>query len=412
MRKILLDRGISRIIHYLNLIDSPISLGGPLLEPIIVSATTAASQLLLNDTSSIDTPQLVVSEEILHRNIAEMAAFARSIKVNLRPHIKTHKSLEIARLQVAAGAIGITCAKVGEAEVMVNEGGIDDVLLAYPIVGALKYERIVALMEKARIAVAVDGSTAIETIARAMTQHERTIDIYLEVNTGQNRSGVMWGDEAVSFAQMIDKQPNLKLAGIMTHEGHVAFGGVDEIAAEAKAAGEKMVETAERIRNHGIELPTVSVGSTPAARLTPTVAGVTEMRPGTYVFNDSSLFRFGDQWGVEDCAARFVATVVSRTADDRCVIDAGSKTLALDPNKGHEGHGYIVGHPDVIITKLSEEHGVCQLPAGEEGFNVGDTVEVIPNHICPTVNLMDQMAVVRDGKVIDYWKVAARGKVQ
>lgn len=375
-------------------------------------APTQKSERLLLDTSSIDTPQLIVSEEILQRNIAEMASFARSIKVQLRPHIKTHKSLEIARLQIAAGAIGITCAKVGEAEVMVNQGGIDDVLLAYPIVGALKYDRIVALMEKARIAVAVDSTEAIKTIAQAMTRHERCIDIYLEVNTGQNRSGVMWGEESVAFAQQIDKHPNLRLAGIMTHEGHVGFVGVDQIATEAQAAGEKMVQTAEMIRSQGIELPTISVGSTPAARLTPTVPGITEMRPGTYVFNDNSLFRFGEQWGVEDCAARFVATVVSRAADDRCVIDAGSKTLGLDPSKSHEGHGFIVGHPDVIITKLSEEHGVCQLPAGEEGFNVGDTVEVIPNHICPTINLMDQMAVVRDGKVIDYWKVAARGKVQ
>ena len=373
---------------------------------------TAQSQRLLADTSAIDTPQLIVSEEIMQRNIAEMASFAKSIKVQLRPHIKTHKCLEIARLQVAAGAVGITCAKVGEAEVMVNEGGIDDVLLAYPIVGPLKYQRIVTLMEKARIAVAVDSTTAIETIGRAMAHHEREIDIYIEVNTGQNRSGVMWGQESVKMAQLIDRHPNLRLSGIMTHEGHVAFADVSQIATEARAAGEKMVETAEMIRRHGIGLKTVSVGSTPAARITPAVPGITEMRPGTYVFNDSSLFRFGDTWTVDDCAARFVATVVSRTAEDRCVIDAGSKTLALDPSKAHEGHGYIVGHPDVVITRLSEEHGVCQLPAGEQGFQVGDTVEVIPNHICPTVNLMDQMAIVRDGKVIDYWKIAARGKVQ
>ncbi len=373
---------------------------------------TPQSRRLLLDTSAIDTPQLIVSEEIMHRNIAEMASFAKSIKVQLRPHIKTHKCLEIARLQIAAGAVGITCAKVGEAEVMVNEGGIDDVLLAYPIVGPLKYERIVKLMEKARIAVAVDSITAVETIGKAMARHERVIDIYIEVNTGQNRSGVMWGEETLALAQQVDRHANLRLSGIMTHEGHVAFVDVDEIAAQAKAAGEKMVETAEMICDSGIDLKTVSVGSTPAARLTPSVPGITEMRPGTYVFNDSSLFRFGDMWTVEDCAARFVATVVSRTADDRCVIDAGSKTLALDPNKSHEGHGYIVGHPDVIITKLSEEHGVCQLPAGTEGFQVGATVEVIPNHICPTVNLMDQMAIVRDGKVIDYWKVAARGRVQ
>lgn len=373
---------------------------------------TAHSQRLLTDPTTIDTPQLIVSEEILQRNIAEMASFAKSIGVNLRPHIKTHKCLEIARLQIAAGATGITCAKVGEAEVMVNEGGIDDVLLAYPIFGAKKYERIVALMEKARIAVAIDSAAAVEAIGKAMAHHERIIDIYIEVNTGQNRSGVMWGDETVGMAQTIDRHPNLRLTGIMTHEGHVGMMGPDDIAAAAKEAGEKMVQTAGMVRAKGIDLKTVSVGSTPAARLTPTVQGITEMRPGTYVFNDNSLFRFGDDWTVDDCAARFVATVVSRAADDRCVIDAGSKTLALDGNKVRPGHGFIVGHPDVVISKLSEEHGVCELPAGEEGFQVGDTVEVIPNHICPTVNLMDEMAIVRDGKVIDYWKVAARGKVQ
>ena len=370
------------------------------------------SKRILSDPTSVDTPQLIVSEEILQRNIAEMAAFAKSIRVNLRPHIKTHKCIEIARLQIAAGAIGITCAKVGEAEVMVNEGGIDDVLLAYPIVGAKKFERIVALMEKARIAVAVDSLAAIETISQAMVRHERSIDIYLEVNTGQDRSGVMWGAEAVRFAQEIDRHPNLRLSGIMTHEGHVSSFPPEAIAAQAIAAGEKMVETAEMIREHGIALPTVSVGSTPAARITPTVPGITEMRPGTYVFNDCSLFRFGDSWGVEDCAARFVATVVSHAADGRCVIDAGSKTLALDPTPANKGHGYIVDHPEVVIARLSEEHGVCELPEGEGGFQIGDTVEVIPNHICPTVNLMDEMAIVRRGEIVDRWRVAARGKVQ
>lgn len=372
----------------------------------------STSQRILDVDESIDTPQLIVSEEILHRNIASMAAYARSIKVALRPHVKTHKCVEIARLQLAAGAVGLSCATVGEAEVMVNEAGADDILLAYPIIGAPKYDRIVKLMDKARIAVAVDSQAAVDAIAGAMARHERTIDIYIEVNTGQNRSGVMWGDETLKMAQSIHSNPNLRLSGIMTHEGHVAFVAEDEIAAAATSAGEKMVETAEMIRNSGIELPVVSVGSTPASRLTPAVPGINEARPGTYVFNDSSLFRFGDQWGVEDCAARFITTVVSRAADDRCVIDAGAKTLALDPNMSHKGYGYIVEHPDVIITRLSEEHGVCELPAGVQGFNVGDTLEVIPNHICPTVNLMDEMAIVRDGKIIDYWRIAARGMVR
>jgi D-serine deaminase-like pyridoxal phosphate-dependent protein len=141
------------------------------------------------------------------------------------------------------------------------------------------------------------------------------------------------------------------------------------------------------------------------------VKGVTEMRPGTYVFNDNSAFRYG-RIGVGDCAARFVATVVSRPSRDRAVLDTGSKSLAMDPSKAHKGHGYIVGHPDVVISKLSEEHGVGDVPDGEAGFEVGDRVEIIPNHICPTVNLMDELLIARDGKIIDTWKVAARGKVR
>jgi D-serine deaminase-like pyridoxal phosphate-dependent protein len=375
-------------------------------------ATAQTSELILSPDADVDTPSLVVSEEILHRNIAEMASFAKSVGVALRPHMKTHKTAQIARLQIAAGAIGMTCAKVGEAEVMVDQAGVEDVLLAYPTIGEHKYRKIVALMERARIVVAVDSMAAAQALSRAMARHDRSLDIYVEINTGQNRSGVMVGDEAVRFAQDIARLPNLHLVGIMTHEGHVNSMDAGTIEDAAIEAGTAMVDTAERIRAHGIELPTVSVGSTPAAMYTPTVPGITEMRPGTYVFNDNSLFRFGDQWGVQDCAARFVATVVSRTAPDRCVLDTGSKSLAMDPSKARQGHGYIVGHPDVVLSKLSEEHGVCELPAGEEGFEVGDRVEIIPNHICPTVNLMNEMFIARGGKIVDTWTVAARGKVR
>lgn len=379
---------------------------------MVATAKQAKSQNILAPDVEIDTPALIVSEEILHRNIAEMQSFANSVGVNLRPHIKTHKTPQIARLQMAAGAVGITCAKVGEAEVMVHEAGIEDILLAYPVFGEPKYRRVVALMEKARIAIALDSEDAANALSGAMARHDRRIEVYIEINTGQNRSGVMAGEEAVRFALDVARHPNLKLVGIMTHEGHVNSVDPEEIEAAAKQAGQLMVQTAEAIRGHGIELPVVSVGSTPAARITPTVKGITEARPGTYVFNDNSLFRYGDEWGVGDCAARHVATVVSRTSADRCVLDAGSKTLAMDPSKSREGHGYIVGHPDVVIAKLSEEHGVCQLPEGVEGFNVGDRVEIIPNHVCPTVNLQDEMHIVREGRIVDTWRIAARGKVR
>ena len=376
-----------------------------------MTMAAVSSHLIVSPETAIDTPALVVSEEILHRNITTMAAFAKSVGVNLRPHIKTHKCVQIARLQIAAGAIGVTCAKVGEAEVMVNEAGVEDVLLAYPIVGDAKYDRLVPLMERARIVVAIESLAAARLLSANMNRHERTIDVMLEVNSGHDRTGVRVGEETVAMALEAARLSNLDLIGIMTHEGHANSAPPDEIEGIAIKAGKAMVETAEAIREHGLELPTVSVGSSPAAFFTPTVPGVTEMRPGTYVFNDNSAFRYG-RFGVDDCAARFVATVVSRLAPDRAVLDTGSKSLTMDPSKAHPGHGYIVGHPNVTIVKLSEEHGVCNVPEGEEGFEVGDRVEVIPNHICPTVNLMDEMLVVRDGKVIDTWKVAARGKVR
>src|SRR5665811_289845 len=376
---------------------------------MVAPAQTAG--LILAPDAQVETPTLVVSEEILHNNISRMASFANSTAVSLRPHIKTHKTPQITRLQLAAGAIGITCAKVGEAEVMVHEAGVNDVLIAYPTVGVTKYERLVALMDHARIIQAVDSLAAAQLISRTMSKFDAHMDVAIEVNTGQNRSGVTFGKETIELAREIARLPNLHLVGIMTHEGHANSAPPDKIEAIAMTAGRNMVETAEAIRAEGIELEMVSVGSTPAAFYTPRVKGVTEMRPGTYVFNDNSALLYGEL-GVGDMAARFAATVVSRAAEDRAVLDAGSKSLAMDPSKGRKGHGYIVGHPDVIMSKLSEEHGVVSLPPGETGFEVGDRVEVIPNHICPTVNLMDDLAIVRDGHIVDSWHIAARGKVR
>lgn len=375
--------------------------------------TTAVAQddLILSADTDIDTPALVVSESIMQRNIAEMAAFAASVGVGLRPHIKTHKTAQIAKLQLAAGAFGVTCAKVSEAEVMVNDAGVEDVLIAYPTIGDHKIERLVALQGKARVTVAVDSLEGAQLISRSLAKLGADLDIYIEVNTGQNRSGVMVGDDTIAFALKMMTIPHLNLTGIMTHEGHANSSEPHEIEEIALAAGRAMIDTAEHIRAHGIELPHISVGSTPAALYTPTIGGVTEMRPGTYVFNDNSAFRFG-RLGVNDCAARFVATVVSRPTRNRCTLDTGSKSLAMDPSRSHTGHGYIVGHPDVVIAKLSEEHGVCEIPDGEPGFEVGDRVEIIPNHICPTVNLMNELFIARDGKIVDTWTIGARGMVR
>lgn len=374
-------------------------------------ATAPSARGIVAPTADLDTPCLVVDETIMRRNIAEMASFAASVEVALRPHIKTHKTPNIAKLQLAAGAVGITCAKLGEAEVMVEEADVTDVLLAYPVVGEAKIRRLLALMERARVIVAVDSREVGEALGHAVQAQDRQLDIYIEVNTGHNRAGLRAGDEAVAFGLDLARIPGLRPVGVMTHEGQANSAAPDEIEAKALAAGAALVETAERLREHGVEIQHVSVGSTPAAVYTPTVPGVTEMRPGTYVFNDNSAFRYG-RIGPNDCALRVLATVVSRPAPDRAILDSGSKTLTMDPSASHPGHGYIIGHPNAHIVRLSEEHGIVSLPPGEEGFRVGDRVEIIPNHVCPAVNLQDELFIVRDGQLIDTWKIAARGKVR
>jgi len=377
-----------------------------------MTATFTADQTILDPGQVLDTPVMVVDEAILHRNIAEMQAFASSVGVNLRPHIKTHKTPRIARLQIQAGAVGVTCAKLGEAEVMAREAGVQDILIAYPIVGQPKIDRLLALMDHAHMTIAFDTFAAASALSAATAGAGRTLDLYLEVNTGQDRAGARAGEEALELGRRIAGLPGVRVVGVMTHEGHAGASAPDIIADKAKAAGRALVETAELLRQAGVPVTTVSVGSTPSSPYTPTIPGVTEMRPGTYVFNDNTGFRHG-RMGPDRCAARIAATVVSRPSPDRAVIDAGSKALAMDPSPSHPGHGYIVGHPDATIARISEEHGVVLLPGeNEAGFDVGDRVEVIPNHICPTINLTDELFIVRDGKVIDAWKVAARGKVR
>jgi D-serine deaminase-like pyridoxal phosphate-dependent protein len=375
----------------------------------MTATAPASARRILKNSLEIDTPALVVDESIMHQNIAEMASLAASLGVNLRPHIKTHKTPEIAKLQIAAGAVGIMCAKLGEAEVFAD-AGIEDIAIGYQIVGELKTLRLLKLMEKARITVSLDSPDVAQSLSDAMKRAGRKLAVYIEVDSGHHRAGVPIGDRTVKFAIDVARLPGLHLAGIMTHEGHANAQPPETIRETAVAAGQAMVETAEMIRARGVGLETVSVGSTPCAAYTPTVAGVTEMRPGTYVFRDTSGFAYGI-YGPDRCAARHISTVASRPAADRAVLDAGGKTLSLDKSSGHPGYGYIVGHPEAIIDRLSEEHGVVLLPEGTVSFEVGDQVEIIPNHVCPSVNLHDTMKVVRDGVIVDEWKIAARGKV-
>jgi len=308
-----------------------------------------------------DTPALLIDLDRLEANITRMAALAKRHGVKLQPHTKTHKCAEITKMQIVAGATGITCAKLGEAEVM-TAAGLDDILIANEIIGEPKFKRLLDLSNKANICVAVDSVFGAKSLNDALTQAKQTLDVVIEINCGQNRAGVLPGEAALQLAKEIAQFKQLHLRGLMTHGGHVYNETTLEgIAKVGREEGRVMVETAELLRRNSIPVETVSVGSTPAAQYCAAVPGVTEIRPGTYVFCDlTQVDLFACE--LEDCALTVLATVISCPAKNRAVIDAGKKALTSDPRgrSGKDGgHGWIL-EKQVAITRLSEEHGVIE----------------------------------------------------
>ena len=365
------------------------------------------SNPLLHD--DLSTPAVVVDLDVLERNISRMATRARDAGVRLRPHAKTHKCPEIGRLQRSAGAWGLSLAKLGEAEVFVD-AGFDDVFLAYPIVGEDKGRRLLALSDRARLAAGVDSVEGARSLAGPFAAAGRTLDVVLKVDVGYGRVGVL-PERAVEVARLVAELPGLRLRGAFTHAGHGYLAedraGVDEVA---RLEGERLVEAATRLREAGLVVDEVSVGSTPTAAVAMRVGGVTECRPGNYVFHDASQVALGT-CGVEDCALTIVATVVSVPAADRAVVDAGSKTLSSDPLRPRAGgYGRILGR-ESRIEKLSEEHGVVAVAPGET-FRVGERVRILPNHACVVANLHDRLVGVSGERVETILDVAARGRVR
>jgi D-serine deaminase-like pyridoxal phosphate-dependent protein len=356
----------------------------------------------------LPTPVVLVDLDRVERNVAAMAARARTAGVKLRPHAKTHKLLEIARLQRAAGAAGVTVAKTSEAEVFAD-AGFDDLFVAYPVVGVDKARRLLALADRARLAVGVDSVEGARTLAGPFHAAGRTLDVMLKVDVGLHRVGVE-PRTAGDFARRIADLPGLSLRGVFTHAGH-AYGGEtpSAVADVGRAEGEILAGVGAELARAGLGGLEVSVGSTPTAPHAMTVAGVTECRPGNYVYNDASQVNLG-VCGLDDCAMTVLATVVSVPAPGRAVLDAGSKTLSNDPLRPRaEGFGWILGGRS-RLSRLSEEHGVIDLVKGET-FHVGQRVRVLPNHTCVVSNLHDFVTVVRGDRVEGRFRVAARGCV-
>jgi D-serine deaminase-like pyridoxal phosphate-dependent protein len=360
----------------------------------------------------LDTPVALVDLDVMERNISDMVFSAKNMNVGLRPHIKTHKVPEITKQQIEAGAVGITCAKLGEAEIMADTVGAKDIFIANLLVGAEKIRRLMNLAERLRISVGVDSVEVAEPISEAAKRRKLKIPVIIKVDTGLERTGVAHGDPALVLAKKIAKMQGLELEGIYTHEGHVyGSSGTEHLYRLSREAGQRMVETAKLIRAAGIDIKTVSVGSTPSARITPRVPGITEFRPGTYVFNDNYQIRLGIA-REEDCAFTVLATVISVPSTNRAVIDAGTKCLTSEKSEAFGVYGLVKGMPQVSLVRAYEEHGVLKINPADGKFKVGDKVEIIPNHVCPAVNLFDELVGTRNGIVTVRWNVTARGKVR
>jgi D-serine deaminase-like pyridoxal phosphate-dependent protein len=362
---------------------------------------------------SLDTPSLVVDLDKAEFNLREMSELCADAGVALRPHIKTHKSPFFALQQMQLGACGVTAAKLGEAEVMAD-AGISDICVAYPLVGWRKLTRLTELMKRARVSLPLDSHEVASGLSELGRSLGVRIPVLLEIDSGLGRLGVPPGAAALPAAEMIARFENLHLMGIFTHEGHtLKSASRAELAERSVEIGQVMVGTADLLRSHGFDIQVVSVGSTQSARDIMRVPGITEVRPGTYVFYDRNMMSVGVV-PEERCALTVLTTVVARPDSTRAIIDAGSKTLSTDlcARSDWVGYGRVKGRSEIVIDRLMEEHGMLRLPAGGSDIEVGDRIEVIPNHVCPSVNLADTLYGVRNGRFEREIPVVARGKNQ
>src|SRR6266851_4241351 len=342
------------------------------------------------------TPAAVIDMDRVERNIARVQAAG----VANRPHIKTHKSPLLAKLQIAAGARGITCQKLGEAEVMA-EAGIDDILISYNLIGDEKMARLGALQARTNMTVAADNSVVIAGLPQAAAASGRPLSVVVECDTRRKRAGVETPAEAIALAREIAASKGLTFAGFMLYPTETGWAEAQAFYDEALAG----------VRAHGLDATMVSTGGSPNLKNLGKLKGATEHRPGTYIYNDRMQVAAGvASW--DDCALNIYSTVVSRAAPDRGILDAGSKTLTSDTGGGLEGHGLILEHPEAKIARFAEEHGFLDLTRSNTRPNVGDVVRIVPNHVCVVVNMMDEVVMVRGDEIIGTLPVAARGKLR
>ncbi|CAH0117547.1 D-threo-3-hydroxyaspartate dehydratase [Paenibacillus sp. CECT 9249] len=356
----------------------------------------------------LDTPAVIVDLNIIERNISKMAEIVQKAGIKHRPHIKTHKSTFLARMQLNAGAKGITCAKLGEAEVFAAEG-FDDILLAFPVVGEKNLARFQALAEKIDIKTVIDSREVAEGLSNVGKKLDRKIPVYIEIDGGIHRCGRQPGEDTVHFAESIRNLPGIDIMGVLSYAGQIyGMNDKESIQEMAKEESNTLSATADALRQAGFNIKEVSGGSSISSKFAEYMHGVTEVRAGNYIFHDQAQLATG-MVSIEECALRVIVTVVSAVAPGQAVIDAGSKTLTSDSASFAKGYGYIIEHPDIEIYKLNEEHGYLRFDKSIK-LSVGQKLTVIPNHSCMIPNLCDELITVCGEEVISSFPVSARGK--
>lgn len=361
--------------------------------------------------ADLETPAVVVDLDVMERNLSRMAEYCHSHNLRLRPHTKSHKIPELAKRQLAHGAHGITVAKIGEAEVMLD-AGFTDIMIAYPIIGTGKAEKLVDLATRAEITVSLDSVEVARAISAEATTRDARIGILVELDVGFHRCGVTNENEVLAIARAVADLPGLEFNGLMFFPGHLQVP--EKERGELRVAVNDFLERSlAKLEDAGLPVAIVSGGSTPTAREGHLFTGVNEIRPGMYIFNDRNMLAVGVA-SLEDCALSVITTVVSTSVPGRAIVDAGSKTLSSDGYQvnGGTGFGMIKSDPDADVERLSEEHGNLNISRSTLAYRVGERLAIIPNHVCSTVNMHNQIYGARGERVESVWEVAGRGKVQ
>lgn len=344
----------------------------------------------------LDTPSVTIHLDRLEANISRVQSMVDARGIANRPHVKTHKIPAIGKMQIEAGAVGLTCQKLGEAEAFIRAGVTDDILLSFNIVGDRKTERLMELSSSIRrLAVVADNETVIDGLAEAGRRHGRDIPLLIECDTGFGRNGATTPERVLELARYAAGKPHIRLEGIMTFPN------------QAPGTNSFVDQTLELLRRNGVPISIVSGGGTPALMTMAQFPMMTEHRAGTYVYNDVMMMAAGFA-SLEQCAMHVRTTIVSTPTPDRAVIDAGSKVLTHE-RYYVENFGAVVEYPDAVVERLSEEHGVLDFSRSAKKPRIGEVVNIIPNHCCVVSNMVDEVFGIRGGFVEVEWPVAARG---